>query len=166
MRNSQSKRMVADGSLKWEKNLTVAEFEGDRILIPADFVRRADSSRLSRNRLIRCWLLVVKPGRYRLVVESTDLSKMFRRIEEVGARGEVFDQIENDGRDAIGARVIPCTASPRGPGWRIHVPKEARILASGETSHVFLLIVGGFIEIWFPDTLRNAASLPISRILS
>jgi hypothetical protein len=95
-------------------------------------------------------------------------AKILNEIEEAEEPGEVLDRTENNARDAIGARLIPCTVSPSKTGWRVNFPKAARDLVPEKegSSFVFVRIVAGFIEIWFPDTLRRALSLPISQILS
>ena len=161
--------MVISGKPSTISRFTLAKFERDRIRLPPLFVERVGLTGKDR---IDCWLLVVTPGRYRLLRQSMsgdgDLSRIISQIEEVEEQGDLIDLTENNSEAAIPARLIPCVASPRGPGWRIHIPKEAKKLAAekAEPSAVFLLVVAGFVEIWFPDTLREAVSLPISELLS
>ena len=164
--------MVIDGRRILKRNLSVAEFEGDRIRLSSQIVGNAEQPWLVGKEPVECWLLVVTPGRYRLVPQPTgtpseDLSRILRQIEESGAPGEVLDRTQNNARDGIPGRLIPCNVSPRGPGWRINFPKEAKELVSDkeDRSFVYVMIVAGFIEIWFPDTLRRASSQPIPEIL-
>jgi hypothetical protein len=110
----------------------------------------------------------LKPGRYRLVVVGTDAaSRILRQIEETQAAGDLLDSTDSDSDDSISARLISCSVSRR-PVWRLNFPKEAlRLVPEGERGrYVAVMIVAGFIELWFPDTLRRAVSVPISDILS
>jgi hypothetical protein len=162
--------MVIDGIDSQENEPTIAQFEGRRILLPLHFVKHAA---LSGSKPIDCWLLVVTPGRFRLVKQSTatptgDLAKILSQSEEVGEPGDVLDYTESNPQAAIRARLIPCVATPRGPGWRLNFPKSAMELvpATEERSSVFLLTVAGYVELWFPETLRRAVSEPFSKVLS
>ena len=38
-------------------------------------------------------------------------------------------------------------------------------MATGERSHIYILNVGGSIELWFPEALRQSISKPISDVL-
>jgi hypothetical protein len=163
--------MVIDGRKILKRNVSVAELVGERIRLPSQIVENAEQPRLAGEEPFECWLLVLTPGRYRLVPQtgspSDDLSRILDQVEEVAAPGDVLDRTQNNPRDGIQARLMPCTVSPRGPGWRIHFPKEAMKLVpqSEERSFVYVMIIAGFIEIWFPDTLRRASSQPIPEIL-
>jgi hypothetical protein len=164
--------MVIDGTKILKANLSVVQFERERIRLPTHIIESADHPRLAGQDPVDCWLLVLTPGRYRLVrrpVEALDddLSRILRQIEEATAPGDVLDRTQNNARDGIQARLIPCTVSPPKPGWRVNFPKEAKQLVSDrdERSFVYVMIVAGFIEIWFPDTLRRALSGPITDIL-
>lgn len=91
--------------------LSIAEFEGERIRLPAQIVKSAEHPRLSGEDAVECWLLVVTPGRYRLVRQQgetmgEDLPRILRRIEEVTAAGEVLDRTLNNSLDGIAARLI------------------------------------------------------------
>jgi hypothetical protein len=96
-----------------------------------------------------------------------DISRILRQIEEAVAPGEVLDRTGNNALDGIQARLIPCKVSPPEPGWRVNFPKEAKELVSEreERSFVYVMVVAGFVEIWFPDTLRRALSRPLPQIL-
>jgi len=161
--------MVIKGNEITAGALGVANFEGDRIRLPSRFVK---SAKLMGRGPIDCWLLVVTPGRYRLLKQSAEdpsgaLARIRDQIEEIVAPGDLLEGTEDNGHAAIPSRLIPCVATPRGPGWRVNVPKEAKGLASDgdKARFVFLLVVAGFVEIWFPDTLRQAVSVPISELL-
>jgi hypothetical protein len=164
--------MVISGRAILKRNVFAAEFDGERIRLPSQIVENAERPRLAGEEPVECWLLVVTPGRYRLVPQppgtpSDDLSRILSQIEEVTTPGDVLDRTQNNARDGIPAKLIPCRATPSKPGWRINFPKEAVALVphTDDRSFVFVMIVGGFIEIWFPDTLRRALSAPLTEIL-
>jgi hypothetical protein len=161
--------MVIDGKIIRISDLTVVKFEGERIYIPSHLVGTAS---LSGSAEIERWLLVVTPGRYRLLPKSVtvgqiNFSRILRHTETVGALGDGLDWTENNEQPGIRARLIDCTISPPEPGWRINFPKAARQLVpeKEDRSFVFMFSVAGYVEIWFPDTLRRAVSVPISEIL-
>ena len=157
--------MVIDGKLISQINFARADLEGDRVRLPPRFAKQA---RLVGDAPMDCLLLVLKAGRYRLVTQqTTELSAIYSKIEEVVLPKDLLDSADSNERDAIPARLIPCTASPLGPGWRIHVPKEAKGLApdGAEAKFVFLVISAGYVDLWFPDALRQAVSVPISDLL-
>jgi len=117
---------------------------------------------------VDCFLLVLKAGWYRLVTEeTTELSAIFGKIEEAVGPTDLLDGTDSPERSAIPARLIPCRASPHLSGWRIHVPKEAKGLApdGADAKFVFLVINGGYVDLWFPDALRGAVSVPIPELL-
>ena len=96
------------------------------------------------------------------------LARIIEEVEDVEEFGDVLDRTENNARDSIGVRLIPCalTLTPR-TGWRVNFPKAAKDLLSEreERTFVFVRIVAGYIEIWFPATLRRALSSPHLEIL-
>src|SRR5437879_3085714 len=101
--------MVINGNILPKKELLTAKFEGDRIRLPPHFVEQAG---LSGNGPIDCWLLVVTPGRYRLLMQPSaagkgDLSRILRQIEDAGTPGDVLDGTESNPEAAIRARLIP-----------------------------------------------------------
>lgn len=157
--------MVIDGSIVSKDDFAVSELEGERINFPIRFVKQAKLDEDKSERIER-WLLVVCPGRYRLLTEtSQELDRIRVLIEEMGMPGGVLDETETNIRPSVRTRLIPCTITRPRPSWRMHVPKVAIQLAPGERSHLFLLIVRGYVELWFPDTLRQAVSRPISDLL-
>jgi hypothetical protein len=161
--------MVTDGKTIRISDLAVVKFEGERIYIPAHLMGAAG---LNGSAEIERWLLVVTPGRYRLLPKSVavgegNFSRVLRQTQTVGALGDVLDWTENNEQAGIRARLIDCTISPPEPGWRINFPKAARQLVpeKEDRSFVFMFSVAGYIEIWFPETLRRAVSVPISEVL-
>ena len=98
--------------------------------------------------------------------ETKAVSRILDRSKEVAAPGDILDWTERNEDAAIQATLIPCVATAPEPGWRISVPKEARQLAADpEASCLFILTVAGFVELWFPETLRREVSKSISDIL-
>ena len=161
--------MVIDGNKIRKEDFTVVKFERDRIRLPPRFVREA---RLAGVQKIKCWLYVIKAGGYRLFTPETpdedgELAELLERHGEIAEPSGPFEGADNDEQAAIRAKLIPCAASPRGPGWRVDIPKEARALARDGTTaaSVFLLIVAGHVEIWFPQALQQAVSKPLSALL-
>jgi hypothetical protein len=146
--------------------------DGDRIRLPARFV---ELTQIRGTHRIDCWLLVVTPGRYRLLPQLTaeseeaeGLARLLREIGEAALPGNTLDGTSSNERAALAARLIPTVASPIGKNWRLTVPKEVRMLVhhGDDQSFLFILFIAGFIELWFPDTLRRAVSAPISKILA
>jgi hypothetical protein len=155
--------MVIDGSTIEEPYLAKAELKEQRVNLPARFTEKAGFK--GRDPLA-CLLLVVTPGRYRLLTEiSADIRNLLEQAAEVGAPGDAFRETETNTRPATLARLIPCNVSLAARMWRFSMPETAMMLAPGERSYVFLLIVAGYIEVWFPDVLRLAVAVPISQIL-
>jgi hypothetical protein len=161
--------MVIDGNRIRQEDFSLQDLQVSRVYLPPHFVRQAG---LAGEKPVDCWLLVVAAGRYRLFTPATpdpegDLPRLLNLMEEVSVASGALEWTENNEQPASIIRLIPCRASPRGPGWRIHIPQEARYLApDGKTAgSVYLIIVGKLVEIWFPRTLQQAVSVPLSRIL-
>ncbi len=157
--------MVIAGKWISQNNFARADLVGDRVRLPPRFAKQAHLEGPDR---VDCLLLVLKAGCYRLVTEeTTELSSIFTKIEETIAPAELLDGSDSPERNAIPARLIPCRASPHLSGWRIHVPKEAKGLATdgAEAKFVFLVISAGYVDLWFPDALRQAVTVPISDLL-
>ena len=150
----------------------IAEFErkSDRIYIPKHLGQLAA---LKDRDKVDCWLLVVSPGHYRLALQpqreekNGDLADILEAIAAAKVPGDLLTGTDSDPKAAIVARLIAITVSPKKGAWRLIIPKVARRLApSGDTARfVFLTVLAGYIEIWFPDTLRQAVSVPISGLL-
>jgi hypothetical protein len=160
--------MVISGTVQ-EIGPKLARLESGRVRLPPRFAKQAG---LAGTKPIDCFLLVVKAGRYRLltrgaVAATPVLAEILNPPEEPDAEKGALDGTDSNSDAAAPARLIPCAASPRGPGWRIQVPKEAIYLAPGaDHSRVFLLVVEGFVELWFQETLQEAVSEPLSELLS
>lgn len=159
MATEGSERLVA------KDVFTFVELEGGRISLPQPFV---EAARLSGGKPVDRLLLLIKPGAYRLLPEtgSTDkevLHEILSQWDEAGAGEDPLEKTDGDKWAGIRARLIPCVVSPRGSGWRINVPRVARqLVAPGDHFGVFLLIVGGYVELWFPDAMRRAVSGTVS----
>jgi hypothetical protein len=166
------KRVGKTGNSPKQANFLAATFDDDRIRLPPDL---SELAQLKGTDPIACWLLVVTVGRYRLVPQpiagdagNESFATLLREWEEAASPGDILEGTEVDKRAAMRARLIATEALPTRSGWRIKVPKEVRKLVppKEDDSFVFLLLVGGFIELWFPDTLRRALSVPIADLLS
>src|SRR5258705_5224962 len=167
-----NKKVGKTGNNVKQADFVAATFDDHRIRLPPDL---SDLAQLKGADPISCWLLVVTVGRYRLVPQPMEgdagiesFTILLREWEEAASLGDIIEGTEDNKRAAIRARLIATEALPMGSGWRIKVPKEVRKLVppNEDDSFVFLLLVGGFIELWFPDTLRRAVSVPIAELLS
>jgi len=150
---------------------TAVKFDGDRIALPA---QSAELAKLKGDKSIDCWLLVVTAGRYRLLPKTEPepsatetYTRTLREWQKIAAPGDILENTNSNELAAIQARIIPTAVTPKDTSWRVIVPKEAKMLvpAGEDTSFVFVLVVAGFIELWFPDTLRRAVSVPLAEVL-
>jgi hypothetical protein len=167
-----SKKLVIDGKELEQPDFAPVKFDGDRIPLPARFT---EITQFVGNDPISCWLLVVTAGRYRLVLKPTSLlppvtslMRILRKREDLGVAGDLLDGTESNEQAGIRARLIPTVVSPLGTTWRVIIPKEATMLVPGseDRSFVFVLAIAGFIEFWFPETLRRAVSVPIAELFA
>jgi len=165
------KELGKTGNNLKQADFVTATFDDDRIRVPPDL---SELAQLKGDDPIACWLVVVRVGRYRLVpqpipgsLETESLTRILREWEDAGSPGDMLEGMESDEKAAMRARVIATEARPTRSGWRIKVPEEVRKLVppKEDDSFVFLLLVRGFIELWFPDTLRRALSPPLTKII-
>jgi len=165
-----TKNLVINGKPFPQAAFAPVNFDGDRIPLPARF---SEHAHLIGNEPIGCLLLVITSGRYQLMPtptgeETSTLKSILRQSEELSAQGDALDATRSNANAAIRARLIPTLASPMGTSWRVTLPKEARMLvpANEDQTFIFVMVVAGFVELWFPDTLRRAVSVPIAELLS
>lgn len=151
--------------------LTKVTFDVDRIRVPAHLV---ELTQLKGGSPIECLLLVVTPGRYRLLPNLAELKKtksigkILSETEDLQEPGDVLAGTDSNAWAALPDRLMETTASPdKKRNWRVTIPEEARMLVPGgeKERFVFIKVCAGFVEIWFPDTLRQALSVPISEVL-
>ena len=152
------------------QGLHLAEFDGDRVRLPGDI---ADRVPLKGSEQVNCWLMVVSPGRFRLMLRGErrdakgDLARVLDEIEKVEQPGEVLAYTESDAKAALVGRMIPASASPPGPGWRLNIPRIARAVSPGgrEAKFVFLAGASGYVDVWFPEAWRQAQTVPLPELL-
>lgn len=160
--------MEKTGTVGWASEINFIKFdEDDRIHIPVGIAEKAGFRETGR---IECWLFVVNVGRFRLIPKSSsdpNLVKIGNELERIGSPGGVLYATETNGEPATLARWFDCPASPQKSGCRITIPKEAMEIVppNEQRSHVFVMVVAGYVELWFPDTLRRAVSVPMSKVL-
>jgi hypothetical protein len=148
--------------------IALAKVDGQRVRLPPEFAKLAGVDGVAPESPIDCWLLVLKPGRFKL-----------RKQSPLPTEGPVADILhhweglvthdsdnESDQEIAIRARLLSCVVTWHERGPRINLPKEVFQLAIGERSFIYLLKVAGTVELWFPDNLQRAVSVPISEVLS
>jgi hypothetical protein len=162
--------MANNGSTS--EKLTKVNFDRERIRIPLHIVENAKHPPFANATELKCWLLVVTPGRYRLIAQPKGpptgaLAKILQEVESAEEFGDLLDRTEDNSRDAMAVRLIPCTVSlTHRTGWRVNFPKAAKDLLPEreERAFVFVRIVAGYVEIWFPDTLRRALASPLTEL--
>jgi len=137
------------------------KIEGGRIRIPPVLVARLP--RLSGREALNVWLLVIHPGRCRVVFQeqassSEVLRRLIEKLQGPGPDEPITDpsDAESSEHAALAARLIPTTVSPKGPGWRLLLPRSL----PGEiepirAESIWLLLSQGYLEIW--DGRRLAA---------
>ena len=78
-------------------------------------------------------------------------------------------EAESSAAAALSARLLPTRLSPRGPGWRLTIPKNVLGLVRYETvdadNIVYLLFSDGYLEVWSPEALGDAAAAPLDRVI-
>lgn len=160
--------LVIDGKNLAFPDFGAVKFDGDRIPIPARFTQ---AGHFLGDDPIDCLLLVITPGRYRLIVQPSSLPALKRILDErerIMAPGDLLNGTQNNENSGIVARVMSTTVSRLGKTWRVTIPKEMKMLApvgQQEDQFLFVLLVAGFLEFWFPETLRRAVSVPIADLL-
>jgi hypothetical protein len=143
--------------------------------ITADFANRIALPKHLSDRIpwlmgkesIQAWLLLVTPGRFRLL--SDDQVKSDPQLEPV--RSLIVDGksavaaeptcSEEPTDAAIVARLVPALIAAPGPGWRISFPKAFELFVPREgNAKAFSIIFSleGYLEIWCTDVLRRALS--------
>jgi hypothetical protein len=147
--------------------IAVASIDGQRVRLPSEFAKLAGVDGVTPNVPIDCWLLVIKPGRFKLQRQSPPATEgpigdILRHWEAL-ALGDPED--ETDERIALRAILLPCVATWHERGPRINLPKEIFQLAVGDQSHIYLMSVAGGVELWFPTKLQQAVSVPLSDVL-
>jgi len=150
---------------------TKAALDDDRIWIPPDL---SELGHLAGTESFDCWLVMVVVGRYRLAPkaalapeETRTLLRVLELSQPSGDSVSLFSVPESNERALLPARVMSVEAHPKDDGWRIKLPKELKLLLpKGEDdSFLFLVPVSGLIELWIPGTVRDALSVPITRLL-
>lgn len=151
------------------REFIAVDFDGQRIRIPAHFTEQMS---LSGAIAIECWWLVVTVGHYRLLTQSAAMADdyfmmVYRRWDRSASPGGNSEGTGDDQRAAMRARLIRTTASRKDSAWRVAVPAVANLLVPKADDHsfVFLMLSDGFLDLWFPDTLRRALSIPIGELL-
>jgi hypothetical protein len=128
---------------------------------------------LKGDQTIDAWLLLIKPGRYRLlsagdVGKSDSLHELAERInnpENDDASREPFEA-ESDEVAALVLRLIPTHLSPKGPGWRLTLPRNSPLLGNLDDGvRVTLLFSEGYLELWMADFRDKALSIPLDKLL-
>jgi hypothetical protein len=149
--------------------------EAGRIRLPGRFAQRLKW--VQGGEPIEAWLLMIRPGRYRLLSrEQVDSSVRLKALAEQiynppepDPETEPFEA-ESSASAALSARLLPARLSPRGPGWRLTIPKNALGLVRYETVDIdntlFLLFSDGYLEVWSPEAVADAAAAPPDRVIS
>ena len=145
--------------------------EDHRILLPPSLLRHAEW--ITGNEPLSAWLLVGGPGRCRLLssaeVEDDAGCRMLRASVDAGAAQStaVASEFRDEASVALGLRLLSIEISPRGPGWRLAIPKTlaAIMQIQPRVSSVALLLSQAHIEIWTMETLRTAVAVPLAELI-
>jgi len=159
--------MGLHGTPKPPEWVTIVNVDGQRVRLPPEFAKLAGVNDVSPDSPIACWLLVLKPGRFKLqkqspVVTEGPIADILRHWDNLAMHDS---DNESDAEIAVRARLLSCVVTWHERGPRINLPKEVFQLTVGERSQIYLLKVAACLELWFPDTLQRAVSVPISEIL-
>ena len=125
---------------------------------------------------VDAWMLVVEVGRYRLLSDKqVDESARLRAVAESVSRPQPPDpeiepfQAEDSSSAALGARILRVRLSPRGPGWRLTLPKDPVGLfgrpAKNTDGIVYLLFSDGYLEFWSIDHLVESMRAPLDQVI-
>ncbi len=160
--------MGLHGTKNLSEWVALASIDGQRVRLPPEFAKLAGVNEVSSDSPIDCWLLVLKPGRFKLQkqfppVTGAPIADILRHWEGL-ARHDSDSESEEE--IALRARLLSCVVTWHERGPRINLPKEVFQLTVGERSSVYLLKVAGCVELWFPDKLQQAVSIPLADILS
>jgi hypothetical protein len=145
--------------------------EDQRILLPTSLVRHA--AWIAGSESLNAWLLVGGPGRCRLLspaeVDDDPRCQFIRTHVEAEAAQQTAaaSDFRDEASVAMELRLLPIEISPRGPGWRLTIPKvlAAIMQIQPRASSVAVLLPQTHIEIWTMDTLRQAVSVPLSELI-
>lgn len=139
----------------------------NRITLPKHFSDRAP---FQGTKSFEAWLLLLSPGRYRLLTDEqvqSDLQLDSVRSLVLEGKSPAPTEptlAEEPARAAIVARLLPTAISPQGPNWRISFPKAFDPFVPPECDpkeFSILLSLEGYWEIWYRDMLRRAVLLPL-----
>jgi hypothetical protein len=143
---------------------------GNRISVPRHFSEHLPW--LNGSRPIRAWLVLLSPGRIRLLSEEQVRSDpQLEPICELLLEGTPAAICEPSSekplqRAAVVARLVPVSIAPpatSGPGWRISFPKVFDEFIPPDckpNAFSILLSIEGYLEIWYTEVLRRAVLVP------
>lgn len=120
---------------------------------------------------IRAWLLLLSPGRYRLLsdeqIQNNPRLDCVRSLilEGKPAIETELTYAEQTHDEAIVARLVPInlTHHKQSQSWRFLFPKEMIVLSSDcDVKNLSILLsLEGYWEIWYTDVLRKTLSIPL-----
>lgn len=148
--------------------------DAGRVYLPAKIAGRLKW--LVGNQAIHAWLLLIEPGRYRLLSqaqaeESTRLKEAIKRQsdpQDPDPEVEPF-HAEDSTSAAVAARLSPAVLSPLGPNWRLKLPDDPmglfRQVAEHSREKAFVLFSDGYLEVWSREHLLEAVQAPLGRAI-
>jgi hypothetical protein len=117
---------------------------------------------------IDCWLLVLSPGRFRILSDKqVESDARLESLKSLMVNGKLSEETEatfahEPSKASMTVRLIPITAGPpKAAGRRVTLPKSMRIFQPAEPDpyeFTVLLSLEGYWEIWHTNVLRKATS--------
>lgn len=162
----------------WQKTvLTILEpsiisvDESYRITIPKTFCNQVGW--ITQGEPHEAWLLVGGPGRCRLhsaaeVENEPSFRSLRERIaEELNIPNGSALEFQDPVSAALYLRLFAVQIMPRGPGWRLAVPRPIAAIMniSPKESDIAALLLQGHIELWTIEALRSALTAPLEQII-
>ncbi len=140
---------------------------GRRITIPRQYCEKIPGA--FGKDTIPMWLLMLVPGRFRLLSDSAvEQDPRLREVRSSIVDGPVETDVpatafEPNERAAIIGRLIPTTLAP-GKSCRLTLPKQ--IVPDIKDRQTFVVMFAlGYLEIWLLDTYNAALAPPLDSVI-
>jgi DNA-binding transcriptional regulator/RsmH inhibitor MraZ len=150
---------------------TILKVDEDyRILLPQSLLKRAGWT--VGEEPLKGWLLVGGLGKFRLLSSAAferdpGCRSLLATIAEIGQPTGSLIEFRDEASVVLGLRLEPVEITPRGPGWRLTLPRALAAIMQirSKESSVALLLLQEQIEIWTLETLRASMTVPLSEFI-